>query len=1129
MYLAQIFMATGGYYTKSYRPVCFGFRKVRSKALGIRVALEHSTEYNYDRPVMLSPQVVRLRPAPHCRTPITSYSLKVEPGDHFINWQQDPQGNYLARLTFPKRTRKFSLSVDLVADLVVINPFDFFLESDATSFPFKYAPSLSEELRPYLHTEAHGPKFAEYLRSLPKSDESTNDFLVAVNQRLNNDISYVVRMEPGIQTPEETLTKGSGSCRDTAWLLIQLFRRMGLAARFTSGYLIQLVADQKPIEGPEGPLSDFTDLHAWAEVYLPGAGWVGLDPTSGLFAGEGHIPLACTPNPESAAPVTGASEPAEADFAFHMAVHRIGDEPRITKPFRDSVWESIDAIGEQVDHDLSEFDVRLTMGGEPTFVSIDDRESDEWHSAAVGPEKRRLAGTLFERLSKRFAKDAMHYSGQGKWYPGESLPRWSLECYWAEEGDPLWSDPSLRAEQGRNYGYTHEQAQDFMKSLAENLGVDDEYIKPGHEDVYYYIWRERRLPANVDPLDADLSDPEERDRLARIFSQGLNTVAGYALPLRPSMNDDGWESGEWALRDDRMYLIPGDAPMGYRLPLESLLAEPEGERQITLPPDPMAINRHEMPPVQRARTRMLRQQSSELPLSEDAPKHDVVLDPSVIRTAVCAEARDGCLHIFMPPIDSADAYFALIHAIEKTAESTGMPVMIEGYTPPSDPRVKSFSVQPDPGVIEVNIHPANSWADLKDISEGLYEEARYARLTTEKFAIDGRSQGTGGGGHIVLGGPAANESPFVRRPDLLASMVGYWHNHPALSYLFAGGFIGPTSQAPRADESRRDMTAELEIAMKHIEHTESQPPWFVDRVFRNLLIDATGNTHRAEFCIDKLFSPDGPGGRRGLLELRGFEMPPHPKMSLLQQVLVRSLLASFWKRQYQRPLVRWHNTLYDKFMLPHFVRDDFEDVLFDLRDAGYGFQSDWFDAQFDFRFPKLGEITQRGINLELRTALEPWHVMGETGAIGGTVRFVDSSTERLQVKVRGLTDSRHVITCNRQQVPLHPTGVEGEFVAGVRFRAWKPPLGMHPEINPHSPLVFDVIDTWYDKAIGGCTYWSTHPGGRNYETFPVNHQEAESRQRSRFAPIGHTPGRVESAAMNLNHEGPMTLDLRRFP
>ena len=1177
--------------------------------MAIHVALHHMTHYRYDRLVRLAPQVVRLRPAPHSRTRVLSYSQRIEPEKHFINWQQDPFANYQARLVFPEPMREFKVTVDLVVEMAVYNPFDFFLEPYAEHVPFTYPPALKAELAPYLIAGERTLRLDAYLQAararLASGPTRTVDFLVSLNQQLQKDIAYTIRLEPGVQTPEETLAKASGSCRDSGWLLVQMLRHLGLAARFVSGYLIQLAPDVKAVDGPSGPEADFTDLHAWCEVFLPGAGWIGLDPTSGLLAGEGHIPLACTPQPSSAAPIEGALDECEVDFRHHMQVTRIHESPRVTKPYSEAQWAAIQALGRQVDADLQRGDVRLTMGGEPTFVATRDRDAPEWNTDALGPTKRHYATELLHRLRDHYGAGGFLHLGQGKWYPGEQLPRWALSLFWRADGQPVWHKPELLADEREPARYTAQDAQRFIQTLARKLGLSTQYITPGYEDTWYYLWRERKLPVNVDPFDAKLNDELERVRLRRVFSQGLEQVVGYVLPLQAHAQPDGspkgvrtgvpatrWATGPWFFRDERMYLIPGDSPMGYRLPLDSLPWVAPGDYPYHIEQDPAAPRdplpegtalRQQYAPHQMgggfAEGGVVSLQSSPYPAPADrAVSSDLPAwqgDPIglgvagaapaqpmsarypqrgesaawLTRTALCVEARDpqrangpqaeatlggqsSHLYVFMPPLQRLEDYLDLLAAIEATADKLGVRIVLEGYPPPRDPRLKMLQVTPDPGVIEVNIHPAHDWDELVEHTEFLYEAAHQTHLCAEKFMTDGRHTGTGGGNHFVLGGATPADSPFLRKPELLASLIAYWHNHPSLSYLFSGLFIGPTSQAPRVDEARNDQLYELEIALNQIHksrqtHGADMPPWLVDRTLRNILIDVTGNTHRSEFCIDKLFSPDGPTGRLGLLELRAFEMPPHARMSVAQQLLLRALVARFWHEPWHGKLTRWGTELHDRFMLPTFVRMDFEDVLDDLARHGYPFDIGWFAPHFEFRFPLIGQVAARGIELTLRHALEPWHVMGEEGAIGGTVRYVDSSLERLEVHVSGHNDSRYVITVNGHALPLQNTGTVGQYVAGVRYKAWNPPSSLHPTIGVHAPLTFDIVDTWNQRSLGGCQYHVAHPGGRHYDTFPINAYEAESRRLARFFRMGHTPGPLKTQPAPQSKEFPFTLDLRR--
>ena len=1162
--------------------------------MSIHAALNHVTHYTYDRMVTLGSQIVRLRPAPHCRSKVLSYSLKIEPDKHFINWQQDPFANYQARLVFPEKTAKFVVTVDLVVEMAVYNPFDFFLEPAAENFPFSYDTLLAQELAPYLAADPLTPRLTAFLSRINRKERRSIDFLVDVNQMVHKDIKYLIRMEPGVQTPEETLAQASGSCRDSGWLLVQLLRHCGLAARFVSGYLIQLKPDVKALDGPSGTEVDFTDLHAWCEVYLPGAGWVGLDATSGLLAGEGHIPLACTPQPSGAAPIEGSMDECEVAFSHRMSVTRIHESPRVTQPYSDEQWDDVMALGAAVDKDLDAGDVRLTMGGEPTFVAVADRDAPEWNTDALGPTKRGFATELVQKLRTEYGQGGFLHFGQGKWYPGEQLPRWALNIYWRADHQYIWAKPELFADERIPTHYTSADAQRFILALAARLGVTSQYIQSAYEDTWYYLWRERRLPVNVDPFHARLEDEMERARLRRVFQQKLDAVVGYVMPIKageaavtgvaalasegPRLAGPVWTTGPWFFRDERLYLMPGDSPMGLRLPLDSLPWVSEADFPYLVQQDP-STPRTALPTREEIAAR-------HTPRSAAAPRHQsasaagaaapgsvaaangpgtaqaepagFVRAPArgesahwITRTALCVEVRDprrasgpkaeavgkgsGVLYIFMPPLEKLEDYLDLLAAIEATADSQKLQLVLEGYPPPRDPRLKLLQVTPDPGVIEVNIHPVTHWGELVKNTDFLYNAAFESRLSAEKFMKDGRHTGTGGGNHFVMGGATPADSPFLRRPELLASLLLYWHNHPSLSYLFSGLFVGPTSQAPRVDEARNDQLYELEIAIEQIyknreHHGQTLPPWLVDRTLRNILIDATGNTHRSEFCIDKMYSPDSATGRLGLLELRAFEMPPHPRMSSVQQLLLRALVARFWNTPYRAPTTRWGTALHDRFLLPTFIKMDFDDVITEMRSAGYAFDTSWFAPHYEFRFPVVGTIEAAGVELTLRNALEPWHVMGEEGAPGGTARYVDSSLERMEVQVSGLNESRYVVTCNGHAVPLQSTGTTGEFVAGVRYKAWNPPSSLHPGIGVHVPLTFDIVDTWMKRSLGGCRYYVAHPGGLNPDTFPVNAYEAESRRMARFAAMGHTPGamNVPPATINVagSREFPFTLDLR---
>jgi len=1110
--------------------------------MSIHVALRHRTTYTYEKPVALGPQVIRLRPAPHARTPVLAYSLNISPKNHFLNWQQDPQGNFQARVVFPEKVTHFDVTVDLIADMATQNPFDFFLEPDAEQWPFDYDHVLDEELAPFRKAAPLGPLLQAFVAAFPRHKRRTIDMLVEMNQLIQRRTNYIVRMEPGVWEPEKTLEEGRGSCRDSAWLLVQALRHLGLAARFVSGYLIQLVGDVKPVTGPEGPTADFTDLHAWAEVYLPGAGWVGLDATSGLLTGEGHIPLAATPEPASAAPISGMVEEAKTEFGFEMHVTRVLETPRVTKPYSAQQWQRILATGRAVDAALEAGDIRLTMGGEPTFVAETDRDAREWNIDALGPTKRTYAGRLLRRLAPLWAPGAALQYAQGKQSPGEPLPRFALYCHWRADGVPVWEDSSLLASDDDTDNATPADAQRFTEILAERLQVDPAMVQPGHEDIHYYLWKEGRLPANVIAEDSKLADPLERARLKRIFAQGLTAPVGSVLPLRRVVEggERRWQTGHWFFRDGVMFLIPGDSPMGLRLPLTSLpwIDPKELALEADAEPDPFA-EKSPLPSadeVVKRRQMSLKRAMEALhsglgiegfrPRPQAAP--DVAEDPGQVRTALCVEPRGGLIHVFLPPVFAAEDWLDLVAAIEGTAAETGRKVFLEGYLPPEDPRLPHFSVTPDPGVIEVNIHPAHGWHEVVDRTAQLYEEARQVGLSAEKFMMDGRHVGTGGGNHVVMGASDASDSPFLRRPDLLRSLLGFWHNHPSFSYLFSGLFIGPTSQHPRIDEARQDNVRELEIAFAEAAKNRPTPPWLVDRVFRNILADMTGNTHRTEFCIDKMYNPDSASGRRGLVEFRGFEMPPHAEMSTAQMLLMRAAVAGFWNKPYERRLIRWGTRLHDNFMLPELCGQDFRDALEDLGQFGFKLDPAWFAPHMEFRFPLIGETTIRDMHLEIRHALEPWHVLGEEQAAGGTARYVDSSAERIQVKLANFSPERFSLVCNGVAVPLTPTETVGEYFAGIRFKAWAPYSALHPTIKAQTPLTIDIHDNWNNRSLGGIQHHTTHPGGLSYETFPVNANEAEARRRSRFLNINHTPGHTTPLQPTRSPEHPLTLDLRAY-
>lgn len=1102
----------------------------------MRVRFQHRTRYRYERPAALGPHTIRLRPASHARAGILDYALDVKPAGE-LRWQQDPHGNHIARLTYPAEVlvQELEVTVDAAVEIRPVNPFDFFVDDRCQRVPFEYPDGLATELAPFRAAPVIGPRLRAFLDKLPATAYVT-DFLSTVVQEVKTAVSYILRDEPGVWTSEDTLGHGRGSCRDSAQLLVDAFRARGLAARFVSGYLIQLTDEGNLPDEQKGVDRDVIDLHAWCEVYVPGAGWLGLDGTSGLFCNEGHIPLAATVEPALAAPIDGTAELAAIGFDFEMNISRLGHEFRPRVPYDDATWEAMKEAGAAADRLLESSGLALTMGGEPTFTSRKHAREPEWNGEALGPTKRIAGRQLAVKLLAALGSGGLMVERQGKHYPGESLPRWALELMWRKDGEPVWRDARLLdlgeatapsaapAAAPSASPATTTDALRATKLLAAALGLSAQ-AHPAYEDPWIFLAREALLPDDVDPLAVDLASAEERRTLARVLGRGLGSVVGYALPLGWDELDRGWVSAPWTFRRERLFLLPGDSPLGLRLPLDRLggAAPAPYQRDVTtLDPaaEPLLVRQPEQPG-----------QPSQ-PEQPEPPAPPILPEQQALRTALCVEPRDGALWFFLPPMPTAEAYLELVAAVERTARQLGRAVRLEGYGPPSDPRLLRCQVTPDPGVVEVNLPPTASFAEYTALLERVAACGVAAGLTTEKFQLDGREVGSGGGHHLTLGGATTAQSPWLLRPHLLASLLRFTQNHPSLSFLFTGLFVGPTSQAPRLDEARDDALAELELALGHLERQSDRgappPPWFVDRALRNLLVDVAGNTHRTEICIDKLYDPGSLAGRQGLVELRAFEMPPHERMAVAQMLLVRSIAAAFADTPYRRPLIRWGTELHDRFMLPHFLWADFTSVVDELAARGVQLPLAAYAAFVEHRFPLLGTLTASDVTLELRQALEPWPVLGEQATAGGTSRYVDSSLERLEVKVDGLTEGRHQVLVNGLVLPLRPTGRAAERVGGVRFRAWQAPHCLHPQIGVHHPLRFDVIDTWARRSLGACAHHVWHPDGRAFDEPPLTAFEAAARRAQRFTTVGHLPYPVEPRPTTVEADRPFCLDLRRY-
>jgi len=1088
----------------------------------VRLLLQHRSLYHYPRPAALGPHQIRLRPANHAKARIESYALRVTaPGE--VRWQQDPFGNHVALVTFRKEVRlpELEVLVEMAVDIRPVNPFDFFVVDRFQEVPFAYPEELAKDLQPFLDpldpALSGGPRLAAFLAELP-SKGNTVSLIVELNHLVNRRIRYVIREEPGILTPEETLGEGRGSCRDSAALLVAVLRSRGLAARFVSGYLVQLTDEGMIPDEPRGVGRDVVDLHAWAEVFLPGAGWIGLDATSGLLCGEGHIPLACVAQPALGGPIVGSSDVLADRVSFETKVGRLGHEARPTTPYREDTWQALLAAADRADGALTAAGLKLTVGGEPTFNSRLYPEAPEWRGEALGPTKWAQGLRLADALRDRLAPGGVVLRRAGKWYPGESLPRWALDVVGLRGGVPFWSGG------GKRRLATTEAAEALSRAIARRLAVDEGAVLPAYEDPWHYVREEADLPAAADPREADLSDPEDRRRLARVLDRGLATPTGFVLPLACEVA--AWKTERWRFRRERLVLIPGDAPAGLRLPLKALGGPPPAPVPVE-PPYPVDPRTEELA---QTRERELKEIAELASAQLDRRRPARTPPVAAVRTALAVEPRDGELFVFLPPSASSAEFTHLVAAVDAAARAEDLEVRLEGYPPPWDAELIRFTVAPDPGVLEVNLPPTGTGREHADLMAQVFDAALHAGLHSEKYLIDGRQQGSGGGNHITLGGPTPLESPFLVRPDVLASLVTFVQHHPALSYLFAGLFVGPTSQAPRVDEARHESLYELEIALRRLfERGEPSSPWLGDWLLRNLLLDLSGNTHRAEISIDKLFDWRTPHGRQGLLELRAFEMPPHPRMATAQAVLVRALVAAFAGEPYRHRLVRWGTELHDRFLSPFWLWRDLEEVLAFLEARGVALPAEAYRPFLEFRCPVVGRLQVHGTVLEVRNALEPWPVLGEEPGAAGTVRFVDSSLERLEVRTEALRTERFRVLVNGRVLPLRPTGTAGEHVGAVRFRAWAPASSLQPHLGIHHPVRFDLWDDWGHRSLAASAYHVWHPEGRAFDAAPLTGFEASARRAQRFTVEGPLPFNFEPAASPPHPEYPHTLDLRLYP
>jgi uncharacterized protein (DUF2126 family) len=794
---------------------------------------------------------------------------------------------------------------------------------------------------------------------------------------------------------------------------------------------------------------------------------------------------------------------------FSTSIQRLGHEARPTAPYTDDVWLELLAAGDRADAALTLAGHDVWIGGEPTFTARENQAREEWQGGALGPDKWNKGRALADTLRDRLAPGGAVFHRMGKAYPGESLPRWALDVIGRRDGQAIWPQRTL------DDAATSVAAADVGHVIAAALGIKAE-LHPAFEDPWEVLRAEATLPVDVDPRKAGLDDPEERRRLVGILDRGVGSVVGYVLPL--TKDKDGWRTERWAFRRGHLFLIPGDSPIGFRLPLGALApgATPPLWTEAPDLPDP---RRAEPDEAQAGRV------TKEAPVQAKRPDEKTL----GVRTALTIQPRDGQLWVFLPPLSTFDDFCALLAAIDQARERTGHAIHLEGYPPPPSPQRTRFAVTPDPGVLEVNLPPQTSCREAAELHGVVYEAALGNGLTAERYLLDGRLAGSGGGNHITIGSATAADSPWLREPALLASLVTFLQHHPSLSYAFTGMFVGPTSQAPRIDEARHDALYELELALPKLFDTAAPPPaWQVDALLRHVLVDVAGSTHRAEISIDKLFDPGTPFGRQGIVELRAFEMPPHPRMLTAQAVLVRALVASFTGEPYKHPLVRWGQELHDRFLLPYFLWRDLEDVLAHLATRGIALPAEAYRPFVEMRCPLVGEIEVGDARIEVRNAIEPWHVLGEEASAAGTSRYVDSSMERIELRSHGLDPERYTVAVNGITAPLRAAKGRDTRVGGVRFRAWCPPHALHPHLGIHHPLKIDVIDTWAKRGVAAGTYHVWHPLGRGYEAPPLTRVEAVARRAARFTVEGPSLSPLRPLPADPRWDSPYTLDLRQL-
>ncbi|MGI9212205.1 MAG: transglutaminase family protein, partial [Methylococcaceae bacterium] len=1071
------------------------------------VALLHHIEQTYGSRRTVPTHWLRVRPAPHTRPDITAYTIKVTSEPHFLNWVRDPFENYIARLDLPEPVASLGLTVELLADLTPINPFDFLTEPEAAHYPFDYSEQTRKELAPYLNMPPPGSRLTAWLKRLDRSP----GYIVEVLSRINKTVHEQVKRLgldwspafPGMESStvggialEEVLISGGFSPWQAAWLLTLTCRHLGLAARFTSGYRIFL--------GVSKESSDTASLHAWCEVFIPGAGWVGLDPSAGVHTHEGYIPLASTPEPTRALPLTGL----DTRYPLHhtVKVKRLLAMPT-PNPYTEAQWADLNASGRRVNELLTEQGIRLANSQTLSFVSLAHAYAPEWSTVALGGNKRPLAEELLHRLQQQWATGGIVQETQGEWFGGETLPRWQLQVYFRNDGLPLWHHDALHEVFSRNESLTSGDVYEFARLVTRNLHLSPDSLMPAHEDPLHELWRNRQTLQFHPPAEA-LSDADARKQLADRLSETRCDPVAYVLPLRWEPLAGRWQSGQWTFRRGALYLVPGDSAPGYRLPLGGLPVD-DGQESLRNPercsfePRPLLPGVHGE--LSARLTTLLNEPLLDL-ADDDHPQGPIP------RTALSFRIRQGRIWIFIPPLTHLEHYLELITALEAAAVKREIPIMLEGYPPPEDPRLGRFSLEPDAAVLKLTLPMTRDWNLSQAALTQAYAEAARLGLHGIHSRNTGTRMGPGGSTDLVLGGEEPADSPFLFRPQLLRSLITHWQHHPALSYFMSGRQIGPSGHAPRPDEGRPDALYELNIALSRIPHTEPALPWIPDRILRHKLADPAGDIRRAEIRIDQLYDPDRIGQRLGRIMLRSFETAENGPLATAQLLLVRALVATLAMRPVTKPLINWGTALHDRYMLPGVLWEDLKAVLAEIRQCGIPLQDEWYKPLLELRFPLLGRTQIGPITLEMRSAHEPWPILAEEVTASGVARFVDSANDRVQIEVFGITPGRHILACNGRRVPLQPTATQGHCIAGIRYKAWNPVATLHPTVPPVYELAFDLIDTWTDKVLGGFTYSPprpTPPGPVATPTCPPPEPEASGEPKTQ-RPLAIAPPPMSS-------------------